>query len=225
VPVYEPALMGRAVPADNGATMERGERYGRRSIRLKGYNYAREGAYFVTICTQGRERVFGTVMKGEMLLNERGLEVARCWTWLAEQYPYVYLDEWIVMPDHTHAIIVITDTHDKGAHANVPTPNATNAPQPCWGGSRTALPRTAPTTDPVNGKPDDTHPKPTPRKPLGRLIGAFKTVSTHRVNDLKDTPGAQLWQRNYHERVIRNNLAMNALHRYVANNPVLWVPD
>ena len=52
--------------------MERGERYGRRSIRLKGYDYARDGAYFVTICTHGRERVFGTVVKGEMRPNESG---------------------------------------------------------------------------------------------------------------------------------------------------------
>jgi hypothetical protein len=56
------------------------------------------------------------------------------------------------------------------------------------------------------------------------LIGAFKTVSTQRVNDLTGTPGAQLWQRNYQDRVIRNNLAMDNLRRYVANNPVLWVP-
>ena len=80
--------------------MECSKRYGRRSVRLKGYDYARDGAYFVTICTQGREHVFGTVVKGEMRPNECGREVARCWTWLAEQYPYVYLDEWIVMPDH-----------------------------------------------------------------------------------------------------------------------------
>ena len=69
------------------------------------------------------------------------------------------------------------------------------------------------------------HCEPTQRKPLGRLIGAFKTVSTRRVNDLQDTPGAQLWHRNYHERVIRNGLALNALRRYIANNPVLWVPE
>src|SRR5918998_2895035 len=103
--------------------MEGGERYGRRSIRLQGYDYARDGAYFVTICTQGRERVFGTVVKGEMLLNDCGREVARCWTWLAEQYPYVYLDEHIVMPDHTHAIIVITDTQDEGVRSNVTNAN------------------------------------------------------------------------------------------------------
>jgi len=57
------------------------------------------------------------------------------------------------------------------------------------------------------------------------LIGAFKTVSTRRINDLERTPGAQLWQRNYHERVIRNGLAMNALRRYIANKPVLWIPS
>jgi putative transposase len=57
------------------------------------------------------------------------------------------------------------------------------------------------------------------------LIGAFKTVSTQRVNDLNGTPGARLWQRNYHERVIRNGLSMDALRRYIANNPVLWIPE
>jgi hypothetical protein len=120
-----PALMRWAVPADNGAMMERGERYGRRSICLMGYDYTMDGAYFVTICTLGREHVFGTVAKGEMLLNDCGREVARCWTWLAEQYPYVYLDEWIVMPDHTHAIIVIADSPTKAypQTTRLPTPH------------------------------------------------------------------------------------------------------
>ena len=244
--------MGQAVPTDNGTTMERGERYGRRSVRLKGYDYTRDGAYFVTICTQGRERVFGTVVKGEMLLNDCGREAARCWTWLTEQYPYVHLDEWIVMPDHTHAIVIIANTNNEGAPANVTdankhphnggTPsnvvdtakhthnggapsNDTVTNTPCRGGSRTAQLRAASTTTPVNRTTDDTPPASTQRKPLGRLIGAFKTVSTGRVNDLQRTPGAQLWQRNYHERVIRNNLAMDALRRYVANSPVLWVPE
>jgi putative transposase len=215
-----PALMRWAVPADNGAMMERGERYGRRSICLMGYDYTMDGAYFVTICTLGREHVFGTVAKGEMLLNDCGREVARCWTWLAEQYPYVYLDEWIVMPDHTHAIIVIADSPNEGVPSNDSTTNT-----PCRGGSRTAHLRTASTTNPVNRKTDGTLLASTQRKPLGRLICAFNTVSTRCVNDLKSTPGAQLWQRNYHERVIRNGLAMDALRRYIANNPVLWVSE
>jgi len=69
---------------------------------------------------------------------------------------------------------------------------------------------------------DDSHNLSAQRKPLGRLIGAFKTVSTKRVNDSGDTPGAQSWQRNYHERVIRNSLALDALRRYIAKTPLLW---
>jgi len=229
-------LTNRAVPADNRATMERSARFGRRSIRLQGYDYARDGAYFVTICTQGRERVFGAVVRGEVRLNEYGREVARCWMWLAKQYPYVHLDEHIVMPDHTHAIIVIADAHNEGAPSNDTdttkhtdnggAPSNDTAPHtPCRGGSRTAQLRIASTTNPVNRTTDGTHTEHMQRKPLGRLVGAFKTVSTGRVNDLQRTPGAQLWQRNYHERVIRNNLAMDALRRYIANNPVLWVPE
>jgi putative transposase len=75
--------------------------------------------------------------------------------------------------------------------------------------------------DPVIRKTDGIRSAPTQRQPLGRLIGAFKTVSTRRVNDLEGTPGPRLWQRNYYERVIRNSLAWDALRRYIANNPVL----
>jgi putative transposase len=123
------------------------------------------------------------------------------------------------MPDHTHAIIVIADIPNEGA-----PPDDSDTNKPCRDGSRTAQPHIAPTAHSVNRKTPKTSPSSTQRKPLGRLIGAFETVTTGRVNDLEGTPGAQLWQRNYHERVIRNHLAMNALRRYVANNPVLWAP-
>jgi putative transposase len=225
----EPALLLRALRADNETTMERGERFGRRSIRLRGYDYTRDGVYFVTMCTRGRERAFGAVVNGEMRPNECGREVARCWAWLAEQYPYVHLDEWIVMPDHTHAIIMITDTREDHAHPDIAYSNVAHLPdansnQTCRGGSRTAQIRTAPTAGPVEQTTDGVHAIPTQRKPLGRLIGAFKTVSTKRVNEIRSTPNAQLWQRNYHERVIRNSLALDALRRYIVNNPVLWRP-
>ena len=60
---------------------------------------------------------------------------------------------------------------------------------------------------------------PARRKPLGRLVAAFKTVSTRRVNDLRSTSGVRLWQRNYYERVIRNDQALQATRRYIVNNP------
>lgn len=210
--------------------MERGELHNRRSIRLKGYDYTRDGAYFVTICTQGRERAFGTVVKGEMRPNACGREVAQCWVWLAEQYPYICLDEWIVMPDHTHAIIVIKDDlHNStirdgltvtDSNGVVADSDVTDSNEICRRGSRTALIRTASPAGSV-GPPF----APAQRKPLGRLIGAFKTVSTRSVNDIRSTPGSQLWQRNYYERVMCNPVSLRALRRYIANNPSLWEPD
>jgi putative transposase len=63
------------------------------------------------------------------------------------------------------------------------------------------------------------------RKTLGRLIGAFKTVSTRCINDFRSTPGAKVWQRNYYERVVRNGLQLCRARRYIANNPSRWELD
>lgn len=164
----------------------------RRSIRLQNYDYAQSGAYFVTICTQHRACVLGEVVDGQMRLSELGLIAAQGWQWLAEQYAHVQLDAWVVMPNHLHGILVLTDDqpHEKG-------------------GSRTA-PAVA-------------------RKPVGRLVGAFKTVTTKQINALNEVADDLLkplfWQRNYHEHVVRNEADLSRLREYVVNNPMKWVLD
>ncbi|MGK5090421.1 transposase [Deltaproteobacteria bacterium TL4] len=166
----------------------------RRSIRLKGYDYTQNGAYFVTICVQNRECLFGKIVDEAMRLNGAGQIVVDTWEWLASQYDHVDLDNWVVMPNHLHGIIVLTDDGDNGDDGR--------------GGSRTA---------PTN------HPKK--RKPLGRLIGAFKTVSTKHINAWRQTPGNQLWQRNYYEHIIRNEASLNQIQEYILNNPRVWTED
>ncbi len=156
----------------------------RRSIRLKGYDYSQSGGYFVTICTRNRECLFGEIVDGNIRLNDLGRGVAKCWQWLAEQYPYIQLDEWLVMPNHFHGILLIMNERR--------------------GGSRTA---------------------PTKQKPLGRLIGAFKTVSTKQINEYRDTPHAPVWQRNYYEHVIRNEIDLEEIREYIKNNPIKWLED
>jgi REP element-mobilizing transposase RayT len=86
----------------------------RRSIRLGNYDYSRAGAYFVTICVQHRECLFGKITNQVMRLNDAGNIVAEKWKWLAEQYDYVDLDGWTIMPNHMHGIIVITDVRRGG---------------------------------------------------------------------------------------------------------------
>ena len=159
-------------------------RHHRRSIRLPAYDYAQAGAYFVTI-----------VCRNRLLLLEdaryRDL-VEEAWLWLADQYEFVRLDEFVVMPNHLHGIIVISDA-GRGASRR--------------GGSRAAPTQT---------------PK---RKPLGQLVGAFKTVSTKRINEIRGTLGVPAWQRNYYERVIRNEQELNRVRQYIIDNPAHWEED
>lgn len=154
----------------------------RRSIRLKHYDYSQAGTYFVTICTHNKECLFGDVRNGEMLLNECGQFAWKGWEWLANQYEYTDIDEFVIMPNHLHGILIIND---------------------CAGGSLTA--RTS--------------------KPLGSLIGAYKTVSSKQINLIRNTPGISVWQRNYYEHIIRSEQEMNKIREYIINNPLNWESD
>jgi REP element-mobilizing transposase RayT len=155
----------------------------RRSIRLKGYDYSRAGAYFVTLVTRQRECLFGDVLNGEMRLNELGEVVSANWQWLETQYPYVELGGWVVMPNHLHGILIIHNTGSRGGSRSDPTPIK--------------------------------------RKPLGGLVGAFKTVSTKQINLLRHTEGIPIWQRNYYEHIIRDQEDMEGIWNYIESNPAM----
>src|SRR6056297_3244370 len=79
----------------------------RRSIRLKEYDYSRAGAYFVTICTQNRECLFGGIVNGEMVSNDAGRMVQTVWDEIPLHYPGIEIDAFVVMPNHIHGIVVI----------------------------------------------------------------------------------------------------------------------
>jgi len=168
----------------------------RHSIRLPEYDYSQEGWYYVTLCVLGNKCLFGKFTDGQIQLYQYGRIVDDCWKWLAQQYDYVRLDEYVVMPNHLHGIIVINrgDTLRKRIH--------------CRGGSRTA-----PTGNVSR------------YKPLSRLVGAFKTVSTKQVNIIRNIPGRKLWQRNYYEHIIRNEEELSHIRQYITENPVNWRTD
>ncbi|SPQ00463.1 conserved hypothetical protein [Candidatus Sulfobium mesophilum] len=163
------------------------DKHHRRSIRLKGYDYSQSGAYFVTISRRTGECMFGDIIDGGMRVNEHGHIAGESWEWLSWQYGYVDIDEWVVMPNHLHGILIINDN--------------------CKGGSRTA--------------PTETMR----RKSLGRLIGAFKTVSSKQINQIRSIPGYPVWQRNYYEHIIRSEEEMDRIRQYIIDNPVKWAED
>ncbi len=81
----------------------------RKPLRLKEYDYSLEGSYFVTICTKDRENLFAQIVGGEMSLNQYGKIVQSCWEELPNHYSTIMLDEFVVMPNHVHGIIIIID--------------------------------------------------------------------------------------------------------------------
>ncbi|HPF04147.1 MAG TPA: hypothetical protein PLQ06_03550 [Bacteroidales bacterium] len=210
--------------------------HNRRSIRLRGYDYTGNGAYFITVCVHDRKCLFGEIVNDKMHLNEFGRIVDESWKWLSTQYDYVELDEMIVMPDHLHGIIIITDHPDnarRGDSRIAPTtppqiaPTSprivpTTSPQIAPTSLRIAPTTTLPDIAPVTG---DSQIAPTTikRKTIGRLIGAFKTVSTKHINQYNKTPGNRVWQRNYYERIIRDAAELNRVRDYIMKNVSTWL--
>jgi putative transposase len=168
---------------------------GRRSIRLQGYDYTQAGAYFVTICAQGRECLFGEVVDGEMVLNTYGRVVATVWQRIPRHFARVELDEWVVMPNHMHGIIAITgvdggDATGRGEASPEVGPDGKRASpvEPCL--STTGDSRDA---SPLQG---DSRPAGPASGSLGAIVGNFKSVTTRRINRIRKTSGVRVWQRN-----------------------------
>jgi REP element-mobilizing transposase RayT len=169
----------------------------RRSLRLKGYNYAHPGAYFVTICTHKQLPLFGHLVDGTMVLNQRGEIVREEWFRTVEIRTEIQLhpNEFVVMPNHIHGIVWIVDTGAQRAGVQ----NIVGA----HGGA------------PLHRSP----------RSLGSFIAGFKSATTKRINQLRSTPVAPVWQRNYYEHIIRTEKALHAIRRYILDNPMRWQLD
>ena len=177
-------------------------RHHRRSIRLKGYDYTQAGAYFVTLCVQGRECLLGAVTAGEMILNELGQIVREEWERSSEIRREIELDEFVVMPNHTHGIVWIIETDDVRASVRPPQP----APVRAHGRAPQRAPQRAP-------------------KSLGSFVAGFKSAATKRINEQRGMPGVPVWQRNYYEHIIRNDADLQRIREYIVNNPLKWDLD
>jgi putative transposase len=179
----------------------------RRSIRLPGHDYTQPGAYFVTICTHGGECLFDDPILRRV--------VETMWQRIPRHFPQVSLDAWVVMPNHLHDILTISDIPTVGARHSQRGPSLTMASTSGAGiGSAHDSPRNA-------------SPLPTGASPgsLGAIIGNFKSVTTRRIHQIRRTSAGPIWQRNYYEHIIRTERALHAIRRYIAENPARWHLD
>jgi REP element-mobilizing transposase RayT len=184
-------------------------RQARRSIRLPEYDYASAGAYFITICTQGRADRFGEIAAGTLRLNACGQIVRDELARTSTVRPEMRLDAWVVMPNHVHFVIWIV-----GAYGS--TPDAMTR------GDTGAYIHAGAY---INTPPPKTGAFRSPSRTVGAMVRGFKSATTTRINAMRGTPGVSVWQRNYHEHIIRDPGEMARIRRYVAQNPSRWADD
>jgi REP element-mobilizing transposase RayT len=219
-------------------------RHHRRSIRLPGYDYRQAGAYFVTICTYRREMLFDDPVLRQVAeaLWQRIPRHS-----MARHFPHAQLDAWVVMPNHLHGIIIITDDPRCRGEASPEAISSTNPvvhtggglegePVACRGeaspgtiGSRNpiALAGSSSVGESVAWDASPLRERPTGAQPgsLGVIVGNYKAVTARRINRLRGEPGLPVWQRNYYEHVVRDERALNAIRQYIADNPARWAWD
>ena len=159
----------------------------RRSPRMRGYNYRRSGAYFITICTKHRIRWFDDP-------GVRSIAI-QCWQAIPSHFPYASLDEWVVMPDHLHGIVIIRSREYHASYGNVAT---------LAGGTTRNRAIQQSLTSPQ-------------RHSLSVVVRSFKgsvTLECRRAGYEEFR-----WQRSYHDHIIWNERMMNAIRKYIIDNP------
>ncbi|MGQ9620274.1 MAG: hypothetical protein ACUVTX_04735 [Bacteroidales bacterium] len=181
-------------------------RYRIASARLQTWDYGRNGAYFITICTGNRNCYFGNIQSGVMHLSELGHIARKLWLEIPAHFPFVKLSGFVVMPDHIHGIIII----DKPQTNNNENINTVTVETPNLGVSTV--------TDPKIG---DNSKKWKPAT-IGVIINQYKRIVT--INARLIDPGFR-WQPRFHDHIIRNAGELNRIRNYIINNPAKWRDD
>ncbi len=210
------------------------------SNRLKNWDYSNNAAYFITICTQNREHYFGEIKNGEMHLNELGENAIRFWLDIPKHFPFIELGNFVVMPNHTHGILIIDKTPNNTNNGcgitenvlgngrdggNVDTPKLgvstayPSTPSPSHVSSNTRI-----STKHIETKKPKNVGKNEQWKPgtIGVIINQYKRIVT--IFNRKINPDFK-WQSNYHDHIIRNTLSFENIQNYIEKNPSKWNED
>lgn len=189
------------------------------SARYQNWDYTSNGYYFVTICTHNREYFFGDVVADKMQLSPVGKIVAEEWHKTAQIRSYIELDEWVIMPNHLHGIIIIK---------NQPPPPLVETPH--RGVSQQAKFHPQETFHPeAKFHPQETFHRNVSTKSrlkpksLGSILGQIKTACTKRIweagfDDFE-------WQNRFYDHIIRDDQSLHNIQEYIINNPLKWELD
>ncbi len=177
-------------------------------MRLPDYDYSIAGSFFVTICARDRAALFGSLQDQRFHANDLGRVVQSCWQAIPNHFPNVTLDEWVLMPNHLHGIVV--NWGDKGPTCRAP-----------------ADPRSPGVAFPPVVKEAEQPNRFGPLVPnsLGSVVRAFKAAATKTARESGAWSTGTIWQRGYHERLIRTARELEDRRNYIRENPLRWATD
>ena len=184
----------------------------RQSIRLQGYDYSQSGLYFITICCYERECLFGNIINSQITLNNFGELIKEEWLKSAEIRKEIELDEFVIMPNHFHGIVIINQEINRDFIKN----NVEASDNNVGANGRSPL------RQEIQSSPPKISMKP---KSLSSLIAGFKSATTKKINMIRNTPQNPVWQRNYYDHIIRNDESSTRIREYLQNNPLSWEND
>jgi REP element-mobilizing transposase RayT len=167
----------------------------RKKIRLRDYDYSKNGYYFITICTKNREEWFGAIESGTMCLSRFGEVAKNFWVEIPQHFKEVRTGEFSVMPNHLHGILIIEEKMVGNAYMRSHQGNAF-----------------------MHSLQDKT------KMLLPKIIQQYKASVTHKINDLQNGIPFQ-WQRSFYDHVIRNEIELSRIREYIQNNPLKWDLD
>jgi len=169
----------------------------RQSIRLDDYDYSQPGGYFITICTQFHKCLFGEIIDGKMVLNDAGQIARDEWLKSAEIRDEIKLNEYVIMPNHIHGIVTITDKLTETGERHSPLRVAGGAVSQSIGSL-------------VAGYKSSV----TAKMNKIRRRGEWRSPENNRI-----------WQRNYWDHIIRNENEYSRIAQYIIDNPEKWDND
>ncbi len=200
----------------------------RRPLRLKSYDYSKSGFYFLTLCVQNRLNLFGKFSITGLEINEAGKMVVRWYFEMQNKYPRIRCHEMVVMPNHFHCIIEITDENVTDNDHNVTDVHVSeNNVTDAHAGA------------PLRGRPDNVGAFQTPQygpgnkkynATIGDMVDWFKTMTTNEyIRGVKNNGWqrfeGKLWQRNYWDVITRDETALARIANYIITNPENWQKD
>jgi len=197
-------------------------KYRSQSLRLQYWDYSNAGYYFITICTKDRQYYFGEIQNSKMFLNTIGNIAQKFWLEIPNHFSNVILNEFIIMPNHVHGIVVINDA-------------------PISVASRHCLDATdmgaADIANQINTTAERINIAAASGKNIGKnrfqnqgkntissIIGSYKSICTKTINKMQNKIYFA-WQPGFYEHIIRHIEALDRIRHYIINNPANWNPD